>query len=283
MWKKYLAILWVILALAGTAAAEEGAASQVSADGWTAVEEDGAITVTDENGNQLQRLEHQSDEGVLSVLISDDYNFDGKADLAALTSLGNANGYYTVWLRNAGGGFEECPALGEVCAPRCNSLMQSIESFERTSAAAYVETEYRWKEGELKAVWKREVEYLDANGINIQVMEGFPEAEESAVREWRIPSEQWNTAMKLVGNAEWIAFTLYREDVTKAIIAYGGMEEIDGRLYYAFSVESEGETVSVIYLDEAQPYTALLDDQPDGVVNPQWQVSLNGEKTERNS
>ena len=155
MWKKWMAVLFLMLAAAGTAAAEDNAAARISSDGWTATEKDGVIIVKDEKDKEFARMNHQADEGVRSVLIADDYNFDGKDDIAALTSMGTANAYYAVWLRNAEGGFTEYPAFREICAPRCETLMQRIESFERVSAAEYTELDYRWIDNELKEVWKR--------------------------------------------------------------------------------------------------------------------------------
>ena len=280
MWKKWMAVFLVMLAAAVSAAAEESAAAHISADGWTAGEKDGVITVKDEKGKEIARLDHQADEGVNSVLIAEDYNFDGKADLAALTSMGTANAYYAVWLRNAEGGFSEYPAFREICAPRCEPLMERIDSFERVSAAEYQEVVYRWSEGELKAVWKRNIRYMDANGVNVQVTESIPGDEEIVVNEWEMPSEMWNEAAELFDNAEWTAFVLYRESAGENRVLYGGTEQIDGRLYHAYLLNVNGETACMIYLNSDNALEALVDDSMDDTVNPKWKVAPDGEKSE---
>lgn len=282
MWKKWMAVGLMMLAAAGAAAvqAEEGAAAHVSADGWTAREKDGVITVTDEKGKEFAFLSHQPEEGVNVVLMAEDYNFDGKADIAALTSMGTANAYYTVWLRDAEGGFLEYPAFREICAPMCEPVMERIGSFERVSAAEYAETEYRWLEGELKAVWKRNIRYLDANGVNVKVTESIPGDEEIVVNEWEMPSEMWYEASELMDNAEWIMFALDGENISANQMAYGGTVQIGGSLYHAYSVLRDGGTTGMVYMNPDKPTEALLDDTADDAVNPKWQVSPSGEKTE---
>lgn len=283
MWKKWTATALTVLMMTGIAAAEGNTAAHATADGWNAVEQNGVITVTDESGKEFARLDHEADEGVNSVLLTDDYNFDGKADLAALTSMGTANAYYTVWLRNGEGGFTEYPFFNEISAPRCNQRMRSIESFERVSAAEYVEMEYRWVDGELKPVLKRNIEYVDENGDAVQVVEMEPGKDGEILREWEMTSQQWSTVMELMDRAEQMALLLFEESAGEISVIYEGTKKMDGELYHVFPVELAGKKTGLICLNENNPQTALFDDSVDSVVNPTWQISPEGEKTERKS
>ncbi len=275
-WSIFL-IVWMLML--GTVSAEQSEEVRAAASDWTAYARDGVISVYDLQGDLMNRMEYSAELVGRELLIADDYNFDGKTDLAALIAQGTVNSYFTLWLRTEDGGFEHCPALEEICAPVLNEDAHLIESFERNSAFEYRQSIYAWADGDLVQIKERYIEYLD--GANVRLTE---HAETSigvltAVRE--IPVSEWEGIQAAEGQAHKWARKLYANISSPLYVFYAGKKQVDGEVYDIFRVETDWEGLCLIGFETDDPSAVWMDDTADGEVRFARRLDEDGSEDRR--
>lgn len=96
-------------------------------------------------------------------LIAEDMNFDGYTDFRLPSSLGSVNSFYYCWLWDMGAKtFTYYSPLSAICSPVFNKDTKEIVSTNRSSAARYDVTTYKWIDGQL-SVQKHELVTADEN------------------------------------------------------------------------------------------------------------------------
>jgi len=101
----------------------------------------------------------------------EDLNFDGIPDLMLLESQGTANVYYAYWIYNPATQKFERNTKMTLSLPKIDAAKKQIMSFERNSAASYVETIYEYKEGEFVTARIENKDYTDENKYQLVVQE----------------------------------------------------------------------------------------------------------------
>lgn len=224
--KRIVGIMLSICLLAGVALAEEMA----TADEWAAQAVEGEIVVLDAEGRELTRLEYRPEGVSTPVLLVNDYNFDGRDDLAAQTVGGVANEHYDVWLRTEDGGFKKCDAFDSIAGePVAEPGSKTIYSWERVSAAEYVQERHGWVDGEWTLVWRRNILYVDG-GAAVQIRDMVP---------GQAPSEMtMDAALWEVGDGWLLAVKalLDPENALREPVIYGGIRKVDGEIYHIYTV-----------------------------------------------
>ena len=96
-----------------------------------------------------------------------DANFDGHMDFSVLHNMGNAAGYWYLWVWDEEAGrFVEVPEYREISLPRCNPETEVIDGWARNSGGGDgVTTFHRWEDGELVCVRRIETGYDYENGV----------------------------------------------------------------------------------------------------------------------
>jgi hypothetical protein len=116
-------------------------------------------------------LPYQVDNPFFDAPTFEDLNFDGIPDLRMPNSLGNANVYYAYWIYNpATKKFEQNTEMN-LSLPKVDAAKKQIMSFERNSAASYVETIYEYKDGEFITARIENKDYTDENKYQSVVQE----------------------------------------------------------------------------------------------------------------
>lgn len=116
-------------------------------------------------------LPYQVDNPFFDAPTFEDLNFDGTPDLRMPESLGNANVYYAYWIYNpATRKFEQNTEMS-LSLPKVDAAKKQIMSFERNSAASYVETIYEYKDGKFITTRIENKDYTDENKYQSVVQE----------------------------------------------------------------------------------------------------------------
>lgn len=109
----------------------------------------------------LDDLELPYEEDGPSMPTFEDLNFDGFPDVRIPKAIGNANIYYAYWIYNpTTQQFEENTDM-DLSLPSIDTHKKQILSFERNSAASYVETIYEYQEGKFVATRIENKDYID--------------------------------------------------------------------------------------------------------------------------
>lgn len=104
-------------------------------------------------------LPYEADNSFFDNPTFEDLNFDGIPDLRMPESLGNANVYYAYWIYNpATKKFEKNTEM-TLSLPTIDADKNEIMSFERGSAASYLETTYAYQDGKFVAIRIENKEY----------------------------------------------------------------------------------------------------------------------------
>lgn len=106
-------------------------------------------------------LPYEEDNPFFDTPTFEDLNFDGIPDLRMPESLGNANVYYTYWIYNPTSKKFEANTEMTLSLPKINAAKKQIASFERNSAASYVETIYEYQDGKFVIVRIENKDYQD--------------------------------------------------------------------------------------------------------------------------
>ena len=129
--------------------------------------QDGKIAIKDEFGDLKFVLDAEGyspsseEDGI--QLTAEDMNFDGYTDFRLPSSLGNVNSFYYCWLWDMSAKtFKYYPPLSAICSPVFNKNTKEIVSTNRSSAARYDVTTYKWIDGQL-SVQKHELVTADEN------------------------------------------------------------------------------------------------------------------------
>lgn len=129
--------------------------------------QDGKIAIKDEFGDLKFVLDAEGyspsseEDGI--QLTAEDMNFDGYTDFRLPSSLGNVNSFYYCWLWDMSAKtFKYYPPLSAICSPVFNKSTKEIVSTNRSSAARYDVTTYKWIDGQL-SVQKHELVTADEN------------------------------------------------------------------------------------------------------------------------
>lgn len=129
--------------------------------------QDGKIAIKDEFGDLKFVLDAEGyspsseEDGI--QLTAEDMNFDGYTDFRLPSSLGNVNSFYYCWLWDMSAKtFKYYPPLSAICSPVFNKNTKEIVSTNRSSAARYDVTTYKWIDGQL-SVQKHEIVTADEN------------------------------------------------------------------------------------------------------------------------
>ncbi len=232
--RRIIGMLLSVCLLTGAAFAEE-----VAADKWTAQAVEGEIVILDAEGGELTRLEYQPEGVTTPVLLVDDYNFDGRDDLAAQTVGGVANGHYDVWLRTEDGGFEKCDAFDAIAGePVAEPGSKTIYSWERISAAEYVQERHGWVDGEWTLLWQRNILYVD-DGAAVQIRDMVPGQEPS---EMTMDAALWEEGD---GRLPAVKTLLDPENALQEPVIYGGIHEADGEIYHIYTIGWNAEKAEV--------------------------------------
>ena len=105
-------------------------------------------------GEPIQRMDAVADGLMFGEHEVVDANFDGYMDFSVLRSMGNAAGYWYLWVWDEGAGqFVEVPEYREISLPRCNPETEVIDGWARNSGAGDgVTTFHRWEDGKLVCI-----------------------------------------------------------------------------------------------------------------------------------
>lgn len=129
--------------------------------------QDGKIAIKDEFGDLKFVLDAEGyspsseEDGI--QLTAEDMNFDGYTDFRLPSSLGSVNSFYYCWLWDMSAKtFKYYPPLSAICSPVFNKNTKEIVSTNRSSAARYDVTTYKWIDGQL-SVQKHELVTADEN------------------------------------------------------------------------------------------------------------------------
>ena len=129
--------------------------------------QDGKIAIKDEFGDlkfvlDAEGYSHSAEEDGIQ-LTAEDMNFDGYTDFRLPSSLGSVNSFYYCWLWDMSAKtFKYYPPLSAICSPVFNKNTKEIVSTNRSSAARYDVTTYKWIDGQL-SVQKHELVTADEN------------------------------------------------------------------------------------------------------------------------
>ncbi len=260
-------ILWAVCILMLLAACFSAQAEEMTSavgENWMASVDGSVITVTYTDGREAVALHYEKDEFTNELLIAQDYNFDGRTDLAALTLMGTVNSYYAVWL-DTQEGFVLCDELSEVCAPFPDPMTGRIESYERISAGEYVQKSYVWEENIPKLFAACEVAYQPDG--TIWITERTVKADGEDVRYRVMDEAEWYGAESAIAMCRLTAFELANGADARRMCIYEGMCVLDGENYYVCTVRKNYEVPYVIYISEDYQ-TVLVDDEADGEVQP---------------
>lgn len=106
-------------------------------------------------------LPYEEDNPFFDTPTFEDLNFDGIPDLRMPESLGNANVYYAYWIYNPTSKKFEPNTEMTLSLPKVDAAKKQIASFERNSAASYVETIYEYQDGKFVIVRIENKDYQD--------------------------------------------------------------------------------------------------------------------------
>jgi hypothetical protein len=104
-------------------------------------------------------LPYQEGNSFFDTPTFEDLNFDGIPDLMMPQSLGNANVYYAYWIYNPTNKKFEANKEMTLSLPKVDADKKEILSFERNSAASYLETTYAYQEGKFVSIRIENKEY----------------------------------------------------------------------------------------------------------------------------
>lgn len=116
-------------------------------------------------------LPYQTDNPFFDKPTFEDLNFDGIVDLRMPESVGNANVYYAYWIYNPSTKKFEPNKEMTLSLPKVDAAKKQIMSFERNSAASYVETMYTYQNGKFLLTRIENKEYIDENKYQSMVEE----------------------------------------------------------------------------------------------------------------
>ena len=110
-------------------------------------------------GEPIQRMDAVADGLMFGEHEVVDANFDGYMDFSVLRSMGNAAGYWYLWVWDEGAGqFVEVPEYREISLPRRSPETEIIDGWARNSGAGDgVTTFHRWEDGRLVCVRRIEL------------------------------------------------------------------------------------------------------------------------------
>lgn len=120
--------------------------------------------------NDLE-LPYQADNPFFDTPTFEDLNFDGIPDLRMPESVGNANVYYAYWIYNPTSKQFEQNTEMSLSLPKVDAAKKQIMSFERNSAASYVETMYTYADGKFVLTRVENKEYIDENKYQSMIKE----------------------------------------------------------------------------------------------------------------
>lgn len=116
-------------------------------------------------------LPYESENSFYDTPTFEDLNFDGIPDLRLPESVGNANVYYAYWIYNKSKNSFEKNTEMTLSLPKVNAEKQEIMSFERNSAASYIETTYTYQEGKFITTRIENKEYVEEGKYQSVVQE----------------------------------------------------------------------------------------------------------------
>lgn len=108
-------------------------------------------------------LPYQVDNPFFDTPTFEDLNFDGIPDLRMPESVGNANVYYAYWIYNPATKQLEQNTEMTLSLPKVDVSKKQIMSFERNSAASYLETTYAYQNEKFVVTRIESKEYIDEN------------------------------------------------------------------------------------------------------------------------
>lgn len=117
------------------------------------------------------QLPYQEENPFFDRPIFEDLNFDGFPDLRMPKSLGTANIYYAYWIYNPANKKFESNTEMILSLPKVDVVKKEILSFERNSAASYVETTYAYQDGKFLTIRIENKEYTDEKKYQSVVQE----------------------------------------------------------------------------------------------------------------
>ena len=118
-------------------------------------------------GEPMQRMDAVAETLMFGKHEVVDANFDGYMDFSVLRNMGNAAGYWYLWVWDEEAGqFAEVPEYREISFPRCNPETEIIDGWARNSGGGDgVTTFHRWEDGKLMCVRRIETGYDYENGV----------------------------------------------------------------------------------------------------------------------
>jgi hypothetical protein len=106
-------------------------------------------------------LPYQTGNPFFDKTTFEDLNFDGIPDLRMAKSLGNANVFYAYWIYNPANKKFEHNTEMTLSLPTVDAAKKEIMSFERNSAASYLETIYAYQDGKFITTRIENKEYVN--------------------------------------------------------------------------------------------------------------------------
>lgn len=129
-------------------------------------------------GEPIQRMDAVVDGLMFGKHETVDANFDGHMDFSVLHNMGNAAGYWYLWVWDEEAGrFVEVPEYREISFPRCNPETEVIDGWARNSGAGDGTTTFhRWEDGKLVCIrriklwWEPDEEILTEEETTVHPM-----------------------------------------------------------------------------------------------------------------